>query len=118
MASPSAIAYCAQTPWLVNKTIQENILGSSLFESQWYAKVVKAVALLDDLKTYPTGDRTLVGSKGITLSGGQKQRIVCVLTSLVVQRELKIHRGTCEGIVFSLADSPTRRYFQWLRSYD
>jgi ATP-binding cassette subfamily C (CFTR/MRP) protein 1 len=90
MAPTSAIAYCTQTPWLVNKTIQENILGSSLFDSQWYAKVVKAAALLDDLKNYPAGDRTLVGSKGITLSGGQKQRIVCVLTSWVSLYELMI----------------------------
>jgi ATP-binding cassette subfamily C (CFTR/MRP) protein 1 len=81
MASGGAIAYCAQTPWLVNKTIQENILGSSLFDGQWYARVLKAAALLDDLKSYPIGDRTVVGSKGITLSGGQKQRIVCVSIS-------------------------------------
>ncbi|VUC23771.1 unnamed protein product [Clonostachys rosea] len=70
-----SIAYCAQTPWLVNKSIQENVLGSNLFDASWYSKVIKACALLEDLKNYPSGDRTLVGSKGITLSGGQKQRI-------------------------------------------
>lgn len=71
------IAYCAQTPWLVNKSIQENILGSSLFDGQWYGQVLRAVALSCDLKSFPEGDRTLIGSQGITLSGGQKQRIVC-----------------------------------------
>jgi ATP-binding cassette subfamily C (CFTR/MRP) protein 1 len=76
VAAVGGIAYCAQTPWLVNKTIQENILGSSLFDSQWYTKVLKGAALLDDLKNFPAGDRTLVGSQGIILSGGQKQRIV------------------------------------------
>jgi ATP-binding cassette subfamily C (CFTR/MRP) protein 1 len=77
VATTGSIAYCAQTPWLVNKTIQENVLGSSLFESQWYIQVLKAVALVEDLKNYSEGDRTLIGSQGITLSGGQKQRIVC-----------------------------------------
>ncbi|KAF2664072.1 P-loop containing nucleoside triphosphate hydrolase protein [Microthyrium microscopicum] len=75
VASTSAIAYCAQTPWLVNKTIQENILGSSLYDSQWYTTVLRGTALLEDLKNYTAGDQTLIGSQGITLSGGQKQRI-------------------------------------------
>lgn len=76
MSAADGVAYCAQTPWLVNKTIQENILGGSLFDIQWYAQVLKAVALLEDLKSYPAGDRTLIGSQGLILSGGQKQRIV------------------------------------------
>ncbi|OBT89356.1 hypothetical protein VE02_01426 [Pseudogymnoascus sp. 03VT05] len=75
MGSIDSIAFCAQTPWLVNKSIQKNILGTSLFNGPWYRKVLTACALFEDLKNYPAGDRTLVGSKGITLSGGQKQRI-------------------------------------------
>ncbi|KFY10023.1 hypothetical protein V492_05242 [Pseudogymnoascus sp. VKM F-4246] len=75
MGSIDSIAFCAQTPWLVNKSIQKNILGTSLFDGPWYRKVLSACALFEDLKNYPAGDRTLVGSKGITLSGGQKQRI-------------------------------------------
>ncbi|KFY35276.1 hypothetical protein V494_06064 [Pseudogymnoascus sp. VKM F-4513 (FW-928)] len=75
MGSIDSIAFCAQTPWLVNKSIQKNILGTSLFDGPWYRKVLSACALFEDLKNYTAGDRTLVGSKGITLSGGQKQRI-------------------------------------------
>ncbi|KAF3920935.1 hypothetical protein ABW20_dc0101989 [Dactylellina cionopaga] len=71
-----AVAYCAQTPWLVNKSIRENIIGMSLFDADWYKEVVRCCALLEDLKLYDKGDKTLVGSKGVTLSGGQKQRIV------------------------------------------
>lgn len=77
IASSTSIAYCAQTPWLTNKTIQENILGNSLFDAEWYSRVIRACAILEDLRNYAAGDRTVVGSKGITLSGGQKQRIVC-----------------------------------------
>lgn len=76
VASTDSIAFCAQTPWLINKSIQQNILGTSSFDGPWYAEVLRACALLEDLVNYPLGDRTLVGSKGITLSGGQKQRIV------------------------------------------
>jgi ATP-binding cassette subfamily C (CFTR/MRP) protein 1 len=48
-----------------------------MFDAPWYLEVLKSCALLEDLRNYPAGDRTLIGSKGITLSGGQKQRIVC-----------------------------------------
>ncbi|TWU71096.1 hypothetical protein ED733_000130 [Metarhizium rileyi] len=68
-------AYCAQTAWLVNSTIRQNILGHSHFEDQWYKTVVRACALDTDFGQLAAGDLTLVGSKGITLSGGQKQRI-------------------------------------------
>ncbi|EPS37133.1 hypothetical protein H072_9271 [Dactylellina haptotyla CBS 200.50] len=71
----NSIAYCAQTPWLVNKSIRDNIVGMSLFDVDWYKEVIRCCALLEDLKLYDKGDRTLVGSKGVTLSGGQKQRI-------------------------------------------
>ncbi|KAK6343113.1 hypothetical protein TWF718_008486 [Orbilia javanica] len=71
----NSIAYCAQTPWLVNKSIRDNIVGMSLFDVDWYKEVVRCCALLEDLKLYDKGDKTLVGSKGVTLSGGQKQRI-------------------------------------------
>ena len=76
LALPDSMSFCGQTPWLVNKSIQQNILGQSLFDAPWYSEVVRACALVEDLRSYSAGDRTLVGSKGITLSGGQKQRIV------------------------------------------
>ncbi|KAJ6263982.1 ABC multidrug transporter B [Drechslerella dactyloides] len=72
---PNGVAYCAQTPWLVNKSIRDNIIGVSLFEPEWYKQVIQCCALLKDLESYAKGDQTLVGSKGIGLSGGQKQRI-------------------------------------------
>ncbi|KAK6335782.1 hypothetical protein TWF730_003159 [Orbilia blumenaviensis] len=71
----NSIAYCAQTPWLVNKSIRDNIVGVSLFDVDWYKEVIRCCALLEDLKLYDKGDKTLVGSKGVSLSGGQKQRI-------------------------------------------
>jgi len=78
VASAKSIAFCSQNPWLINKSIQQNILGQSLFDAPWYAEVVRACAVVEDFKTYPAGDRTPVGSRGITLSGGQKQRVVSI----------------------------------------
>ncbi len=69
-------AYCEQTPWLINGTIQQSILGVMNFDKQWYGTVIRACALEEDLKVLPQGDLTLIGSKGISLSGGQSQRVV------------------------------------------
>ncbi|KAH6677549.1 P-loop containing nucleoside triphosphate hydrolase protein [Halenospora varia] len=71
----SAIAYCAQTCWLKNDTVQSNILGESQFDLQWYNTVLRACGLDHDIKIFPNGDQSMVGSKGAVLSGGQKQRI-------------------------------------------
>ncbi|KAI0433041.1 multidrug resistance-associated protein, partial [Xylaria sp. FL1042] len=68
-------AYVAQTAWLVNANIKENILFSSTYDEKRYKDVLVACALERDLQILDNGDETLVGENGITLSGGQKQRI-------------------------------------------
>jgi ATP-binding cassette, subfamily C (CFTR/MRP), member 1 len=70
------IAFCDQTPWHMNSTVQQAIIGISDFETRWYASVVRSCALDEDLRQLPQGDQTQLGSKGIALSGGQSQRIV------------------------------------------
>ncbi|KAI8196524.1 ABC transporter FUM19 [Colletotrichum sp. SAR 10_86] len=69
------LAYCDQTPFLFNASIMENIVGYSPLNTARYADVIQAAMLLDDLATMPAGDRTVVGTKGVSLSGGQRQRI-------------------------------------------
>ncbi|RBR25140.1 uncharacterized protein FIESC28_02048 [Fusarium coffeatum] len=71
----NTIAYVAQSAWLVNANVRENILFSMPFDEQRYRDVIVACALERDLQILDNGDETLVGEKGITLSGGQKQRI-------------------------------------------
>ncbi|KAF3760287.1 hypothetical protein M406DRAFT_100195 [Cryphonectria parasitica EP155] len=68
-------AYVAQSAWLVNANIKENIIFSAPFDEKRYREVIVACALERDLEILDNGDDTLVGEKGITLSGGQKQRI-------------------------------------------
>lgn len=70
------VAFCDQTPWLINATVQKNILAFSSFDTKWYDAVVHACMLEEDISTFPEGDQSVVGSNGITLSGGQKQRLV------------------------------------------
>ncbi|KAI1135673.1 P-loop containing nucleoside triphosphate hydrolase protein [Hypoxylon sp. FL0543] len=68
-------AYVAQSAWLVNANIKENILFSAPYDEKRYKDVLVACALERDLEILDNGDETLVGENGITLSGGQKQRI-------------------------------------------
>ncbi|KAL3448733.1 P-loop containing nucleoside triphosphate hydrolase protein [Aspergillus insuetus] len=70
-----SIAYCDQSPWHMNGTIQECITGISVFDKAWYTSVINASALAKDFEQLPRGDETVIGSKGISLSGGQSQRI-------------------------------------------
>uniref|UniRef100_A0A8C3UX25 ABC-type glutathione-S-conjugate transporter n=1 Tax=Catharus ustulatus TaxID=91951 RepID=A0A8C3UX25_CATUS len=55
-----SLAYVPQQAWIQNDR---------------YQQVIKACALLPDLKLLPAGDQTEIGEKGINLSGGQKQRV-------------------------------------------
>jgi ATP-binding cassette subfamily C (CFTR/MRP) protein 1 len=77
--STKQIALCSQTPWLPSATIKSIIEGYPLnqhVDYLWYHKVIAACCLKHDLKTFPNGDGTIVGSRGMKLSGGQRQRVV------------------------------------------
>jgi ATP-binding cassette subfamily C (CFTR/MRP) protein 1 len=69
-------AFVNQVPWIQNSSVRNNIIGVSIFEPEWYAKVVHACAFDTDIETLSEGDSTKVGSGGTALSGGQRLRIV------------------------------------------
>ncbi|KAF7636050.1 hypothetical protein Mgra_00004499 [Meloidogyne graminicola] len=74
------VAYVPQQPWVLNRTVRENILFSILNENdkpdeELYARVVDACALKSDFSVLPEGDQTEIGERGINLSGGQKARV-------------------------------------------
>lgn len=81
------IAYTAQSAWIRNATVKDNILFNSPFDEERYDAVVEACALLPDLAILPSGDMTEVGEKGVTLSGGQKQRI-CLARAVYASSKL------------------------------
>ncbi|KAJ3029830.1 UNVERIFIED_CONTAM: hypothetical protein HDU68_010951 [Siphonaria sp. JEL0065] len=71
----SSVAYVAQTAWLLNATIRDNILMGLEFEEKRYREALEACSLVRDLETFAGGDLTEIGEKGVSISGGQKQRI-------------------------------------------
>lgn len=68
-------AYVAQTSWIQNATIQENILFRSPLNKERYNEVIRVCCLEKDLEMMEHGDQTEIGERGINLSGGQKQRV-------------------------------------------
>ncbi|KAF2755816.1 multidrug resistance-associated protein 1 [Pseudovirgaria hyperparasitica] len=68
-------AYVAQSAWVMNATVKENIVFGYRWDPAFYDKTVKACALVDDFASLPDGDQTEVGERGISLSGGQKARL-------------------------------------------
>ncbi|VDN33674.1 unnamed protein product [Gongylonema pulchrum] len=70
-----SVAYVPQQPWIQNLSLMDNILFGAPLDSERYAAVLEACALVPDLATLPAGDQTEIGEKGINLSGGQKHRV-------------------------------------------
>ncbi|KAM7488163.1 hypothetical protein LguiB_025647 [Lonicera macranthoides] len=68
-------AYVAQTSWIQNATIQENILFGSPMKMEKYKEAIRVCCLEKDLEIMEHGDQTEIGERGINLSGGQKQRV-------------------------------------------
>ncbi|XP_028304429.1 ATP-binding cassette sub-family C member 9 isoform X1 [Gouania willdenowi] len=77
----NSVAYAAQKSWLLNATVEENIIFGSSFNKQRYKAVIDACSLQPDIDLLPFGDQTDIGERGINLSGGQRQRI-CVARAL------------------------------------
>ncbi|CAJ2506119.1 Uu.00g002490.m01.CDS01 [Anthostomella pinea] len=91
------IAFCDQTSWHVNGSVQRSIVGVSDFDQRWYAAVVRACALDEDLRQLPQGDQTSIGSKGVALSGGQQQRIA-LARAVYAQKDLVILDDCLSGL--------------------
>ena len=70
-----SMAYAAQQAWIMNDTLQNNVLFGSEFDQARWERCLDACALAADLGILPGGAQTEIGEKGINLSGGQKQRV-------------------------------------------
>jgi ABC-type multidrug transport system fused ATPase/permease subunit len=71
----NTVAYAAQTAWLLNATVRDNILFGEEYDAKRYEAVVRGCALAKDFENLDGGDLTEIGEKGVNVSGGQKQRI-------------------------------------------
>ena len=70
-----AVAYVAQSSWVMNASVRENIVFGHRWDATFYDRTIKACALTEDFSILPDGDQTEVGERGISLSGGQKARL-------------------------------------------
>ncbi|UKZ46329.1 hypothetical protein TrVGV298_000530 [Trichoderma virens] len=103
LSTPS-IAFCDQTPWVMNATIRDNIVAESgHFEDKWFETVVEACDLTQDFARLPEGVATVVGDKGVKLSGGQKQRLA-IARAVYARKPVAIFDD-----VFSALDKATER---------
>ncbi|KAK3251221.1 hypothetical protein CYMTET_39428 [Cymbomonas tetramitiformis] len=71
------VAYMAQTPWILNQSVRDNVLFGAEAHEADYRAALHAAALDEDLAALPAGDLTEIGERGINLSGGQKARVSC-----------------------------------------
>ncbi|KAK3381207.1 putative ABC multidrug transporter [Podospora didyma] len=104
------VGFCDQTAFLSNASIRDNIVGFSPFDATRYAQVVEAAALTFDIDGFPQGDKTNVGSNGITLSGGQKQR-VSLARALYLQSDLLILDDIFSGLDADTEEQVFRQVF-------
>ncbi|KAK1640158.1 ATPase-like protein [Colletotrichum phormii] len=91
------VGYCDQSPFLYNSTIEANIIGHSGLDPERYRQVIDATMLSTDFATLPKGDRTKIGSNGLTLSGGQRQR-VALARALYLECDLLILDDILSGL--------------------
>lgn len=84
-----SVSYCSQVPWILNDTIQNNIVGANAYDANFLRRVIWICDLEDDLNNLPEGILTICGSDGRNLSGGQKQRIA-LARSLYDQADITI----------------------------
>jgi ABC-type multidrug transport system fused ATPase/permease subunit len=104
------VGYCDQTAFLMNGTIRDNIVRFSPFDPERYAEVIEATALRFDLDNLPQGDRTNIGSDGITLSGGQRQR-VSLARALYLQTDLLVLDDVFSGLDADTEEQVFRQVF-------
>ncbi|KAI8314010.1 ABC transporter atnG [Colletotrichum sp. SAR11_59] len=93
----SGATYCGQSAWIPNATVRGIVIGHGAFDESWYTRVIAACALEQDIASWPNGDRTVAGTKGISMSGGQKHRLA-IARALYARQELLLLDDVFSGL--------------------
>ena len=58
-----SVAYVAQQAWIMNATLQDNVLFGDQLKQKEYEKIIDATSLRTDLEIFAAGDQTEIGEK-------------------------------------------------------
>ncbi|KAI1485951.1 canalicular multispecific organic anion transporter 1 [Biscogniauxia mediterranea] len=105
------VGYCAQSPWLQNMSIRDNILFNFPFDPVRYKRVLDACALTPDLANFAHGDLSNIGENGIGLSGGQKAR-VALARAVYSQSRVLLLDDPLAALDHNTAESIVRKLFR------
>ncbi len=104
------IALVPQEGYLFTNTLEENIrYGDPLASKNDVENAAIQARMIEDIRSFPDGFKTLVGERGITLSGGQRQR-TALARALLLQAPLivlddalaSVDNKTASGILTSI----------------
>lgn len=70
-----SVSYASQEPWIFSGSVKQNIIFSNSFDQLRYDLVMRSCALDVDIEHFKSGDKLLIGDRGVSLSGGQKARV-------------------------------------------
>lgn len=68
-------SYCGQQTYLNHGTLRDNVIFGRPFDRKRYQLALESCALAPDLASWPNGDNTDLGDKGVLISGGQQARV-------------------------------------------
>jgi len=76
----SIVGYVPQEALLFSGTIRDNVaLGAPgdgrEIDDETFARSIATAQLSDELGSFPLGDQTMLGQRGVSVSGGQRQRL-------------------------------------------
>ncbi|KAI1383309.1 canalicular multispecific organic anion transporter 1 [Hypoxylon trugodes] len=105
------VGYCAQSPWLQNMSIQDNILFNFPMDRARYNEILDACELMPDLANFAHGDKSHIGENGIGLSGGQKAR-VALARAVYCQSHILLLDDPLAALDHPTAQSIVRKLFR------
>eukprot|EP01035_Chromulina_nebulosa_P017141 gene17141-22655_t len=112
-------SYASQQAWIQHMSIRDNILFGCTYDAVKYERVVDSCCLWRDFATFPSGDRTVVGEKGLSLSGGQRSRIalaravysdasIIILDDVLAALDAVVARDVFDKCIVKLLSGKTR----------